>query len=374
MKTKLRPILIVLISIICINQSLKPQVYKKKISKISITDFKNNKCPLDENANAYYIFDHGDSYFNYADTKVRSNDAESRGKGFQLYFTRHMRIHILSNKVVDISNFEIPLYSYGDEEKITNLKATTYNLEAGKIIKTKLKQSDIIKEETNDYWNTVKFAMPQVKEGSIIDIEYTIKSDHYFNLREWHFQYSIPVMKSSYYVRIPEYFVYKHTQKGYYPIKFEKGTKPGKIVITYFEKTQNMTSNQNTYNRTIDFLENIYYYSAENIPAFIGESFLRTSQNYLSKIEFELEMTDFPNQSQYYYSTSWEKINEKLLDNDYFGRTLKRDNHLEEDAENLVNSGAQDELLIANALELIKNRIHWDGIQTKYVNNTLNSA
>lgn len=139
----------------------------EKFGKITSYELENNSCPIDSSAHAYFIFDFGNSYFEYAATKISSNDAEGNRKGFQLYFIRHFRLKIVDNKGFSWADIEIPLYHDNEEEEVTTLKAYTYNLVDGKIEKTKLDKKDVYTEETGKYWKSEKFAMPNVKDGSV---------------------------------------------------------------------------------------------------------------------------------------------------------------------------------------------------------------
>ncbi len=364
-------LLIIFTNFFLVSYAQKPP---SKFGKISIEELKNEICPIDSNVHAYYIFDFGQSYFQYADTRVSSDDVKSSRKGFQLYFTRHFRLKIIDNQGFSWANFEIPLYRDGDEEKILKLKAYTYNLEDNKIVKTKLEKKDVYNEETSEYWNTEKFSMPAVREGSIMEIEYTIMSDFFFNLRQWYFQRTIPVLQSEYHVSIPEYFNFNQTQKGYFPIQRENDSKQSKITITYHQKAEGVAVQEHTYTNTYNYREDIYHYYAKEIPAFPIEEHLRTEENYLSKFEFELHYTKFPNSLMKYYTTSWAEINKNLLDDYRFGKEMNKASHIKQDAETLQQHNQKDIVLLNSAFSLIKNKLAWNGYKSKYPTASLSKA
>lgn len=363
--------LIIFLNIFFISYSQNPP---SKFGKISIGELKNEICPIDSNAHAYYIFDYGKSHFQYADTRVYSDDAESSRKGFQLYFTRHFRIKVIDNQGFSWANFEVPLYRDGDEEKVIALKACTYNLENNKIVETKLAKKDIYKEETSKYWVAEKFAMPAVREGSIIEIEYTIKSDFYFNLRQWYFQWTIPVLQSEYHITIPEYFRFNQTEKGYFPIQVESDSRRNKITINYRQSSGGANPGGQSYTQTYDFDEKNYHYYAKDIPAFSIEEYLRTTENYLSKIEFELSFTKFPDTQIKNYTTTWEEINEILLDDYRFGRELNKTAHVKQDVEAMHQLNQKGVILLNSAFSLIKNKLAWNGDKSKYPASSLSKA
>jgi hypothetical protein len=59
--------------------------------------------------------------------------------------------------------------------------------------------------------------MPNVKEGSVIEFEYTIKSPRFSELIDLSFQSSIPVNYSEFRTYIPEYFVYTRIKRVCFP-------------------------------------------------------------------------------------------------------------------------------------------------------------
>lgn len=184
--------------------------------KISMEELTTTQCPIDTGAQAYYIFDKGQTEFVYLNTIIRDNEAGSN-KGFQMKYERHLRVKILDKAASsDLADFEIPLFVRGqNKEQITQIKGFTYNLVNGKIEKTKLDSKQIITDKKDDNWVVVKFAMPDVREGTVFEVSYQILSDFLFNLQEWHFQRMYPVLYSEYQVGIPQYFIYNVDMLGY---------------------------------------------------------------------------------------------------------------------------------------------------------------
>ena len=345
-----------------------------KFGKINKENLEVTSCPIDENAHAYFIFDDGQSSFVYANTTIDSRSA-GRNKGFQLHFNRHFRIKIIDNQGYGWANIEIPLYhNDNSKEEITKLKAYTYNLEKGKIIKTKLDRGDIRLEESGENWDTQKFAMPNITDGTIIEVEYTVVSDFFFNLQEWFFQRSIPTMQSHYRVEIPEYFNYNMSEGGYFPIHKTEDRRRRELKLTFLQADRIGSVDVNKYEQTIDYNEEIHEFLGENIPAFPNEQFVKTKKNFLSRVEFELNYTNFENQSIHYYTTSWNEIDENLNKGYDFGRELSRTNHLKDDVENLKSLNLDQPSLINAAFALIKQKVNWNGIRSKYVTSSLGRA
>ncbi len=93
---------------------------------------------------------------------------------------------------------------------------------------------------------------------------------------------------------MPEYFNFNQTQKGYFPIQMERDGRQEDITITYHQKAEGSSVKEQTYTNTYNYREDILHFYAKGIPAFPIEKYLRTKDNYLSKVEFELN-TGFKN-------------------------------------------------------------------------------
>ena len=121
-----------------------------KFGKISSADFDLSKYNFDTSVSAVVISDVGSSRF------------QGNTKGwFSLVFKHQKRVKILNKNGFEAANIEIPLYSQGeDEEKLTDLKAYTYNLENGKVIETKLDvKGAVFKDKINKNWIRKKFTL-----------------------------------------------------------------------------------------------------------------------------------------------------------------------------------------------------------------------
>ncbi len=74
--------------------------------------------------------------------------------------------------------------------------------------------STIFEEKVNDHWRVKKFALPDVKEGSVIEYKYKIISPYFFNLHDWDFQQRIPVIYSEYTTAMIPFYEYTYIFQG----------------------------------------------------------------------------------------------------------------------------------------------------------------
>ena len=83
----------------------------------------------------------------------------------------------------------------------------------------------------------VKFEMPDVKVGSVVEVSYTISSEFVTWFREWYFQHTIPTLLSEYHTRIPEYFKFHIFQKGYEHLSTTTESRQETVTETEFSRS-----------------------------------------------------------------------------------------------------------------------------------------
>ena len=150
-----------------------------KFGKVTPEDFDIKSALIDSSTNAVVVADVGKSEF-------IANTSELT---FSLIFTEKKRIKIINKNGFDAATVTIPLYvSNNKSEKLEELNAYTYNIENGKVVETKVEKSSVFTEKHSKNWIYKKFTFPALKEGSIIEYSYEVKSDFFFNLQPWTFR------------------------------------------------------------------------------------------------------------------------------------------------------------------------------------------
>jgi hypothetical protein len=343
-----------------------------KYGKIDIADLQMKVYPKDTSAEAVVLGDVGRAYFDY-----------SQNDGFQVVYERHRRIKILKKSGYNWATVKVGLYitkNNNGKEDLYDLKGVTYNLENGQIVKDKLEKESIFTDKTDDNHSVKRFAFSKVKEGSIIEYSYIIKSDFYYNFRDWTFQTGIPVVWSEFSVSVPEYFTYRQIQQGYEPMFIYKETN-GSIGFTI--KTASSTSSGEvsavggyvpSSNEKITAVTKDFRWAMKDLPSIREEPFMTTIDDYVCKIEFELSSSFFPGGGYKSYANSWESINTRLLENESFGGQLNRSGFLK-DMVSVIKASSKDTLQqIGMAYNLIKQAMTWNERETFYIESTLKKA
>lgn len=341
-----------------------------KFGKVSEEELLQTRYDADTNCHAFYICDYGYTEFRYANTMIKSDDAQSQSKGFQVFYERQFRMKILDKAGINNASFEILLRKRGSQltETVMDLDAVSYNLENGKIEKSKLKNDGIFKEEYNKYLDLYKFALPNVKAGSVIEVKYLIRSDYAYSLRDWDFQYKLPVKHSEYHIWVPEYFNYNKTIKGYVPVRTATDSKSEKLTITYVEKAEGISKEGGVYTNTYDYTSYLDSYFADNVPAFYDEVLLSTPENYTSKLVCEISFTKFPRQAIEYYTNTWESICNDLMKDSEFGDQVGKDKHLAVLAQGFSADSADLLTKAARCHRLIQKQMQWNNRRGIWIN------
>ncbi len=247
-----------------------------KFGDVSLDELKMVRYEKDTTAPAVVLVDYGESIIDY-----------NQEKGFVIKFERVRRVKILTKDGYDWGNLTIQLYRDGStEEDLTSVKAITYNLEKGKIVETKLKNDAIIREETDKNLRNVKIALPNVKEGSVIEVSYKVTSPFLFNFQDWDFQSTIPIVWGEYRARIPEYFEYKKLMQGYLALSINETSEVKRsFELVYREKigggntsTRFGGSSSSTERERVEYTEKYFRWALKDAPAFREEPFLTTTE------------------------------------------------------------------------------------------------
>ncbi len=274
-----------------------------KFGKVDIEDLKMTVYEPDTSASAVVLCKYG--YFN-------AND---------LAFKQIIRVKILKKAGTELSEFTFP----GSEDML--VRGRVYNLVDGEIEEDKLKNESVFKVKvTEDYYN-VRVALPNVKVGSVYDIETTED----FLPDEFSFQREIPVKYCELLLEDTQYINYRKRMVGY-------------------ENINNVGRNK---------------YIAENMPAFKAEPYIDCEDNYISKFEFDLLNISVPG---FYreYSTSWQSVNKRLRNNAYFGGVITRNSgFLKDIAEEIEAKYVSPYDKMVAAYEAIK-QVKWNGEERLY--------
>jgi len=330
---------------------------KYELGKVTIEELQEKAFAKDTSAVAAILFKKGDVRFEY-----------SQNNGFYLTTNVKIKIKIYKNEGYQYANFEIPFFEGNNARQTINIKeANTYNLVKSNIEKTKLNSSGEFQNKLNKFWSVKKITMPNVKEGSIIELEYDIRDEGIGSIDKWTFQSSIPTVYSEYITHIPEYYTYNTHFKGI-PAKITKSTRSAALLLK---------------NQNVNYLINQTNYKLVDIPPIKDEAYVNNIKNYTSSVIHELSMIQFPNTMTKTFTTDWETVVKNIYDSDSFGSELNKTGYFEKDIDALIsgtNNMIEKATLIFNH---VKSTMNWNefygygcdvGVRKAYQDKVGNSA
>ncbi len=345
---------------------------KHDLGKVTVDELKENSFSADTSAVAAVLFNVGTVYFDY-----------SNNEGFEMVTKVRTKIKIYKKEGYEWANKSVSYFIGGNsKEKVSFSDAATYNLVDGKVVKSKLKSDGEFDEKVNKFWGRKKITLPNVKEGSIIEYEYTLTSDNFGTLENWYFQLDIPVVYSEFKTIIPEYYIYKPMMRGSL-VPTVVNEKTTKTVSVANGAKMGYANNNSFIPGQFNYFENKTTYIINNIPALKDESFVNNIKNYTSSIEHELTSIHFPDTPFKDFSTNWETVTKKIYDNDNFGAELNKTGYFEKDVDILLNGINSQEEKIATIFNYVKNRMNWNefysyscdvGVKKAYQDKTGNVA
>lgn len=241
--------LFLIIVVLVVQNTSGQRTNSVNLGQTTLDELKMSNYPKDSSANALVLHEEIFTYYN--PTKKNS---------YIKYF--YTRIKIFSKSAYNLATVEIPTYQANN---IENIEAVTYNLsENGQIKKTQLKEKDIQKSKYSKHIKQTSFALPNVREGSVIEYKYKIKTSGY-GIYDWEIQSSIPKAKAVYVANVPVDL--RSRLIGYIQPDFKK------ISV----KSECFSGNLCT-NAKYEFID---------VPAFKEEEYLTSKRNYLARISYE---------------------------------------------------------------------------------------
>lgn len=141
---------------------------------------------------------------------AEEGDLDITGGNYQLKVKR--RIKILKSD--GLTEGDIELLYYKKNQKITNVKAQTINLENGNYVSSALNSNDVFNININQYYDKVKFALPNVHVGSIIEYEYSLIDENLYLIDAWDFQHELPTLSSKFELKINALIDYTNLTVG----------------------------------------------------------------------------------------------------------------------------------------------------------------
>ncbi len=233
--------------------------------------------------------------------------------GIRLMYEYHVKIKIFNHK--GFSNGTVQIHLRNNEEntvsdEVNNLEGiTTYTDDKGLTQVVELDKKKTYTTRDYKYQSTLKFAMPGLVDGCVIEYRYILIAPFFDHFHSWEFQGEIPKVNSEYEVHIPAFWRYNIALRG--PLKLTKN------------KTEVERSCFSVGINSCDCT--LAVFGMQDIPAFVNEEYMTASKNFLSSLNFDMEEYTNPyNGTKTTISTDWKDLDYQLKDNQGFGAQLRK--------------------------------------------------
>ncbi|WP_443947144.1 transglutaminase domain-containing protein [Pedobacter sp. AW1-32] len=316
---------------------------------VTYDDYSFDRKLIDSTANAVVLKEFGTA-------SIQLDDATGK---LELVFDYHVKLKIYNKEGFDEANIVIPLYKDDNrEEYVSDLRASTFNLENNRFVETIMDKKAIFTENKSKYRRLTKFTLPNLREGSVIEYSYRLRSPNLFNFKTWEFQGSIPKVMSEYLVYIPGIYNYNVTLRGFLKLSDQKSElNKDCLRLNGVQVDCSKIS-----------------YVMKNIPAFIEEDNMTAASNYISAIYFELSDVQYTNGGKTSYTKTWKDVDYELTTDKNLGVQMKK-KELFKELIPVITKDATDDLAKAKAIyNYIKKQIKWNNYYGKYSEENIKKA
>lgn len=231
-----------------------------------------------------------------------------------------------------------------NKEKVKNINAVTNNLVNNVKRKVFLTDDKIFEKQVNENWKEITFTLPEVKEGSVIEYQYSIISP-YHKIRDWYFQSNIPKVKSAFNFSILGNWKYNSRLIGYE--KLDKDT-------VYIKKNCLFIPSIG------DGACAVYDYQMNDIPAFKEEKHMLSKENYLSRLIFDAISFTSTKGIVTNYTKTW-KDADKTMRTQFLDKQTSKKSYFKKNLPNHIFSISEDLEKAKAVYKHIQDKLFWNG-------------
>ncbi len=256
---------------------------------------------------------------------------------------RHVRIKLLTEAAYDTwGTVTLPYYAEDKAQRISKVRGQTFVVnEQGNVERHKLGKDAIFKEKLDGSYEQIRFTLPALAPGVVIEYSYIFDSNNPTFLPSWQFQRSEPTLYSYYEVQVPAIFTYVFVFSGQHPLVINETEEVTRPRINDVRSRWAMT----------------------DIPALRTEPFMTTPKDFQARLEIQLE-SYMTRTGTVQFMSSWPEV----------AKSLRKDNRAFRDPSGPVRAaaieatyGLSDPIEKLHAIyDLVRTTLDWDGTFSAY--------
>ena len=249
--------------------------------------------------------------------------------GYSLVTKR--RIKILDEKAIDEGNIDLSFYADKNIENIKSVKAQSINLVNGEYVSTPITDKDIFEVDVNQYYKALRFAVPNVRVGTIIEYQYTLHSKQMYNIDGWQFQHEFPTLKSNFKLKI-------NTNVDYTNLSV------GKQLTEKYKNRKNVDT-----------------WELVNIPSYKGLRYVYNRKSILESIR--LQLSGYLSETGYRSTIGkWKDLKKEMIE--VYQKVLN--NVAVKNYTETIPNGTTDKETLDNVINKFKNDFKWNNFKGIY--------
>lgn len=326
------------ISLLCFTASLTAQLILPEFGKPDEAWFAEHPYAADSAVHAYVI--------------AQKTEVEMGVWGGQLARVTKIRriVRVLDAQGYDEATFRKrefdPEYG-GGKLTIRESKAITYRMQNGNIEESEVSEKDFFKNRLTSGLSEISFSFPNVREGSVLDMELEIVGVSQLSVPYAMMQEEIPIQEIEFKFKAHEYLEFSTTTHGYFPVTAQRSQ----------ERTKDASVIGNL---------NVITLRASDVPALAREPFVSSLTNYAAHCKIELKSYRAPGIQDIDVASDWPRIVGNINTNRNLQEAIKGKGYYKEWAANLPSSLTTEEEKAAWALKEVNKLMSWNGYESCY--------
>ncbi|HEV2480555.1 MAG TPA: DUF3857 domain-containing protein, partial [Puia sp.] len=267
-------------------------------------EFHPNSPVIDSNADVVVISDVGHA-------ELLDSPRVDFGR---IRYTRYLKMLIRNQKGVDAAKIKIGFDpDINGSGKLSSLRANTYNLRDGGVVKTPVDTADMYLNTEDNGDVTESFSFPQAGAGSIIEYTYTIWSGSIWRFHSWNFQSGYPQLKSEFTATIPTLFNYAVSRQG---------------TLAIARTVDSARQHFGDYWFWVHSMVYNFHWTVKDVPALEPEPYVASMDDHLAGLRFQLSAyTPVTTGRQKTFLNSWTELNDHFYKNEAFGGIMTGSSH-----------------------------------------------
>ena len=243
------------------------------------------------------------------------------------------------------------VFAVEGDDNVEITRATAYNMEGSKVVKTPLRKSEVVKTKIDDHNYQIEFTVPNVKEGTVLEYEYRIHSQLFWQLRDWYAQCEIPVVYAKLDMNIPSYLIFNIEDHGIQ-----------RLTYTCTAGTLNFKVESDPLAKQTQVKTNHYVYEGRNLIGIRKDDYIWCVQDLWAGITAELKQYRLIGAAQMDYARTWEQIDEMILTSDDLGAHINDHSPLSDELkEAKIEEIANPRERVAAVYKLVMSKVKWNG-------------